>query len=214
MMKASFPDLVGEHRAEAIPPEPQRLVTDVDAALEQNIFDLSQRQRIADKHHHRKADHLGRAVETTKGIAHRRRLRNLARWLKLIHSDNAASSPNVRCVRVAVGAFLFLVCILEVTKKGARAGQRCRSRHRPRLGRKALPNKRLARFSGSVSTSSSSRRDTFVSNLAILYCLLHRDPNAHVLGKRRAGFSRPIQRNLGVQSNTIVGGLNYHFMRV
>src|SRR5680860_1697586 len=43
----------------------------------------------ADIHHHHEADHLGRAVEITEGIAHRRRLRNLARWLKPIYSDNA-----------------------------------------------------------------------------------------------------------------------------
>ena len=42
LVKASLPDLVGEHRTEAIPPEPYRLVANVDAALEQNILDLSQ----------------------------------------------------------------------------------------------------------------------------------------------------------------------------
>src|SRR5665648_834401 len=35
------------------------------------------------------ADHLGRAVEITEGIAHRRRLRILARRLKPIYSDIA-----------------------------------------------------------------------------------------------------------------------------
>jgi len=89
MMKASLPDLVGEHRTEAIPPEPYRLVADVDAPLEQNILDLSQRQRIADIHHHREADHLGRAVEITEWIAHRRTLRIFVRSLKPIYSDNA-----------------------------------------------------------------------------------------------------------------------------
>jgi hypothetical protein len=74
-MKASFPDLVGEHRTEAIPPEPYRLVTNVDAPLEQNILDLPQRQRITDIHHHREVTYLGRAIEITEGIAHRRRLR-------------------------------------------------------------------------------------------------------------------------------------------
>jgi len=70
---------------------PNRLVADVDAPLEQNILDLSQRQWIADIHHHHEADHLGRAVEITEGIARRRRLRNLARRLKPIYSDNALS---------------------------------------------------------------------------------------------------------------------------
>ena len=53
------------------------------------ILDLSQRQRKADIHHHHEADHLGRAVEIAEGIAHRRRLRILARRLKPIYSDNA-----------------------------------------------------------------------------------------------------------------------------
>ena len=44
MVKASLPDLVGEHRTETIPPEPYRLVANVDAPLEQNILDLSQRR--------------------------------------------------------------------------------------------------------------------------------------------------------------------------
>ncbi|MGB6907501.1 MAG: hypothetical protein WBE04_10370, partial [Methyloceanibacter sp.] len=43
MMKASFPDRGRKHRTEAIPPKPNRLVADVDAPLEQNILDLSQR---------------------------------------------------------------------------------------------------------------------------------------------------------------------------
>jgi len=34
-------------------------VADVDATLEQNILGLSQRQRIADLHHHHEADTLG-----------------------------------------------------------------------------------------------------------------------------------------------------------
>jgi hypothetical protein len=41
MMKASFPDLRGKHRTETVPPKPYCLVTDVDAALKKQIFDLS-----------------------------------------------------------------------------------------------------------------------------------------------------------------------------
>ena len=92
MMKASLPDRGRKHRTEPVPPVPNRLVADVDPPLEQNILDLSQRQRIADIHHHHEADHLWRAAEITEGIAHRRRLRNLARWLKPIYSDNARLS--------------------------------------------------------------------------------------------------------------------------
>jgi hypothetical protein len=52
-------DRRGEHRTEPIPPEPRRFVADIDPALEQQIFDLPQRQGIADIHHHREADDLG-----------------------------------------------------------------------------------------------------------------------------------------------------------
>ena len=48
MMKASFPDLRGEHRTEPVPPETYCLVADIDAAIKQQIFDLPQRQRITD----------------------------------------------------------------------------------------------------------------------------------------------------------------------
>ena len=39
-------DLAGEHRTEPVPPKPHRLVADVDAALEQQILDVAQRQRV------------------------------------------------------------------------------------------------------------------------------------------------------------------------
>ena len=47
-----------------------RLVADIDTALGQQIFNLSQRQRVADIHHHRDADDLGRTVEIAEGISH------------------------------------------------------------------------------------------------------------------------------------------------
>jgi hypothetical protein len=50
-------------------------MTNVDAALEQQVFDLAQRQRIADVHHHREANNLGRAVETARGVLYLQRLR-------------------------------------------------------------------------------------------------------------------------------------------
>ena len=39
-------------------------MADVDPALEQQVFQIAQRQRIANVHHHHEADHLGRGVET------------------------------------------------------------------------------------------------------------------------------------------------------
>ena len=59
MVDALFPDLRGEHRAEPVPPEPYRLVADIDATLEQPIFDLPQPQRLANIHHHCEANGLG-----------------------------------------------------------------------------------------------------------------------------------------------------------
>src|SRR5665811_2011434 len=82
MMKASFPDLAGEHRSEPVPPEPNRLVADIDPPLVEQILDLPQRKRIADVHHHREADHLGRRVEIAEGILHRRTLKKRDRSLK------------------------------------------------------------------------------------------------------------------------------------
>ena len=45
MMNAPLADLSGEHRANPLPPETYRLVADIDAMFEQQIFDLAQRQR-------------------------------------------------------------------------------------------------------------------------------------------------------------------------
>jgi hypothetical protein len=42
MMNAPLPDLRGEHRSEPIPPEPHRLMANIDTTLEQQIFYLSQ----------------------------------------------------------------------------------------------------------------------------------------------------------------------------
>jgi hypothetical protein len=64
-------------------------VADIDATFKQQVFDLPQRQRIADVHHHREADYLGRTIEITKGIAHRWRLWNAPVRLKPICSDTA-----------------------------------------------------------------------------------------------------------------------------
>ncbi len=58
MMNAPLPDLRGEHRAKPVPPETHGFVADINATLEQQIFDLPQRERITDVHHHREADYL------------------------------------------------------------------------------------------------------------------------------------------------------------
>ena len=73
-MNTAFPDLRGKHWTKAVSPVPHGLMADVDAALTQKIFDLSQRYGVADIHHYREADNLRRTVEITKGIVHHRRL--------------------------------------------------------------------------------------------------------------------------------------------
>jgi hypothetical protein len=37
-----LPDIHGEHRTEPVPPEPHRLMADIDTALVEQILDLSQ----------------------------------------------------------------------------------------------------------------------------------------------------------------------------
>ena len=72
-----------------VPPKPSRLVSDVDATFEQQILNLPKQQRITDLHHHREADHLGRAIEISERTSHPQRLRNALRRLKPICSDKA-----------------------------------------------------------------------------------------------------------------------------
>ena len=46
MMNAACPELGCKQRTKAVPPVPHRLITNVDATFEQNVFDLAQRKRI------------------------------------------------------------------------------------------------------------------------------------------------------------------------
>jgi hypothetical protein len=88
-MDPSFPNLYGKHRSEPVPPKSHRLVADIDTALEQDVLDLAQRQRISNIHHHRQADDLGRTVEITECMFHLRRLRNSPSRFKPFYSDSA-----------------------------------------------------------------------------------------------------------------------------
>ncbi len=95
----AFPDLGGKQRTKAVLPVPHRLMVDVDASFEQNVFDLTQRQLMADVRHHREADYLGRAVEITEGVVHHRKTRGLTSPLKPIYSDNSHGWDKTRGVR-------------------------------------------------------------------------------------------------------------------
>ena len=87
---AAFPDLGCERRTKAVPPVPYRLMTDVDTAHKQQIFDLSKRQGVTGKHHHRNADHLRRCLEAIE-----RALRSGSPGGRP-HSPNAGSADSAR----------------------------------------------------------------------------------------------------------------------
>jgi hypothetical protein len=59
-------DLAGEERAKSVPPQPHRLMGKVEAALEEQVLHVPQRQRKADVEHHHFADHLGCRMEIPK----------------------------------------------------------------------------------------------------------------------------------------------------
>jgi hypothetical protein len=63
-------DLGSKHRTKPVPPKPDRLMADVDAALGQEILDVAQRQRVLHVHHHDQTDHFWRAVEIPERVAH------------------------------------------------------------------------------------------------------------------------------------------------
>src|SRR5665811_1942529 len=59
-------DLSSEERSEPQSPQPDRLMADVNAALMEEVFDVSKRQREADIHHHGQSNDLGRRLEVPK----------------------------------------------------------------------------------------------------------------------------------------------------
>ena len=89
LMNAAFPYFRGEHRTEPVPPEPHRLVAEMDTALAKNILDLRQRQRIPDVHQHREANNLGRQVEIPEWVYNSTGLKNGFFCLKPFRSDIA-----------------------------------------------------------------------------------------------------------------------------
>ena len=67
---AALTQFGSEHRSDADLPEPDSFVAYADAPFEQQVLNLTERQRIVDVHHHREADHLRRTVEATERISH------------------------------------------------------------------------------------------------------------------------------------------------
>ena len=56
-------DVRRQQRPKAVPPQPHRLVANVDTALKQQVLDVAQRQRKSDVRHHHEPEHLRRGVE-------------------------------------------------------------------------------------------------------------------------------------------------------
>jgi hypothetical protein len=71
-------------------------VADIDAAFVEQIFDLPQRKRIPDIHHHSQADDLGRHLEISEEIARPETLRNPPHRLKPVSSDTALPTFRAR----------------------------------------------------------------------------------------------------------------------
>ena len=59
MMNPTLANLGCKHGTEPVPPETDCLMANIDPALEKDVLDLTQRQRILDIHHHREPDYLG-----------------------------------------------------------------------------------------------------------------------------------------------------------
>ena len=72
-----------------MPPEPDCLIANVDAALVEQILDIPKRQREADVEHHRQADDLGARLEVLKRgkFCHDRTLAGALPRLKASLSD-------------------------------------------------------------------------------------------------------------------------------
>jgi hypothetical protein len=89
MVDASFADLNSEQRPKAVSPETDGLMADINAPFEQDVFNLAKRKRIANVHHDRETDYLGRTIEAAERISHLRTLRSDAQPLKSDYSDSA-----------------------------------------------------------------------------------------------------------------------------
>jgi len=71
-------DLSSEHRAKSVPPEPNGFMADFNAPFMQQIFDVAQRKRKSNVHHHGKANDFWAAVKILEGVifCHPERLRD------------------------------------------------------------------------------------------------------------------------------------------
>ena len=103
----ALPDLGGEKRPKPVPPEPNRLVADLDAALVQKILDIPERQRKPNIQHHRQADNLGAGLEVLEwgAFGHARTLSGTLPRHKQSSSDRTCRDRDaaVRVCGLALG---------------------------------------------------------------------------------------------------------------
>ena len=87
--RPALADLMGEVSTEAVDPKPDAFVADVDPTLLQEVFDIAQRQRESDIHHHAKLDDLRRGFKAAKRVlGHFLRLNAWIAHLKSGSADN------------------------------------------------------------------------------------------------------------------------------
>src|SRR6056297_9733 len=119
-------DLGGEHRAEAMPPEPEGLMADVDAALMEQILDVPERQREPYVKHHGQADNLRARLEVAERAAflHGKRLPAALPRLKPSSSDRARAP-------LSAGSAVPPAESRQGCSQGSQRPRRVRSRGRP-----------------------------------------------------------------------------------
>ena len=93
-LNPALPDLGRKSRTKPLPPEPDRLVADIDAPLVKQVFNVPERKREADVHHHRQTDDFKAAVEALEQVrfAHPQTLRTRPTPLKAILSDKTVQT--------------------------------------------------------------------------------------------------------------------------
>ena len=80
-------------------------MADLDIALEQQVLDLTERQRITDVQHHREANNFGRTVEIAEGIFDPLRLGSITRQLKPLQNRYVMSTASAAITFLMDGDF-------------------------------------------------------------------------------------------------------------
>ena len=84
-------DIGCKDRTKAVTTKPNRFMAHINAALVEQILDVSQRQWKPDPHHHHEEIDLGRSLEVAEWILHSSRLSGANQGTKPVSSDTALS---------------------------------------------------------------------------------------------------------------------------